>query len=99
MDRRGVDADLLEDAAMHHRHGAAAALALVTLPGRLFETAWRPGGQRAAKILLDLLEGAADAFAQRLEPQAGLHLLLFDVGGQASRYFRSFQVPSPVARG
>ena len=39
---RGVDADLLEDAAMHHRHDAAAALAVVALPRRALEAAGRP---------------------------------------------------------
>ncbi len=42
VDGRDVDADLLEDAAVHHRHGAAAALALVALPRRALEAAGRP---------------------------------------------------------
>ncbi len=38
---RGVDADLLEDAAVHDRHGPAATFAFITLPGVRSK---RPGG-------------------------------------------------------
>ena len=71
--RRGVDADLLEDAAMHHRHDAAAALAVVALPvasARSGRAPTRHAGR--SSVILDRLEGRADAVAQRLEPGARL---------------------------
>ena len=53
----------------------------------------RPGaqtGQRPLHLVLELLEGGADAVAQFLEPGAGARLLVFDVGRQACRYFGTF---------
>ena len=66
---------------------AAAALALVALPRRLFEAPGHPGGMRAGQIVLDLLERGADPVAQLLEPRPRRRLLVLDVVGQPCRQF------------
>ncbi len=73
---RGVAADLLEHAAGHQRHDAAAAVRAVLLgagPNGLDEAAGRlavAAGQ-ALGVVLDLLERGANVVAQMLEPQPG----------------------------
>src|SRR5690606_23125384 len=76
---------LLEDAAAHHRHGAAAALGAGGIgprPGRAREAA---GGEvampGAEQLVLQLLEGGADSVAQGFEPGARLLLVVGGVGG------------------
>src|SRR4029079_13737548 len=61
-DGRDIDAGFLEDAAFKHRHGAtAAALALPILALEALRLA-------LVEFILDRLERAADAVAQRIEP-------------------------------
>ena len=62
--RGRVDADLLEDAPVHHRHDAAAAF-LFAVPGRALEAAGGKAGL-LAELVLQLLEALADPVAQRL---------------------------------
>ena len=81
-DGGGVDADLLEDTAVHHRHDAAAAMIAVALPGAPLEAAGRPRGLGTGQIVLEPLQRRADAVAQGLEPGARLVLPGFDVGGE-----------------
>jgi hypothetical protein len=85
-DGRAVDADLLEDAARHHAHDAAAAVGAGVVgahPGLAAEAACRLGG--AGELVLQRLEAGADVVAQRLEPAAGLHLAVGEVGRQGGR--------------
>src|SRR5688572_16960761 len=86
--RGDVDPDLLEHAALHHRHGAAAAVAAAgvgPLPGGALEPA---GGQiavtRRGKLVLQPLEGGADPVAQLLEPRARLALMVRRIGAHDS---------------
>src|SRR5688500_17850965 len=81
---------------MHHRHDAAAALAVVALPRRLLEATRRPRGLRPGDAVLDLLEGDADLVAQPFEPGLLLGFLLFDVHWQTRRDFGAIHAPSPV---
>ena len=79
---RDVDADLLEDAALHHAaHPATArrAVRVGSVPGRVFERRLR------SRLSLDGFERGADAVAQRFEPGArrGLLLVQFDHSGSA----------------
>ena len=90
MDGGDVDADLLEDAAMHHRHGAAAALAYFAQPRRPLEAAGIPVDAGMGDLVLELLERGADTVAQRLEPGSGLHLPVFHVSRQTCRYLWPF---------
>jgi len=72
-DGRDVDADLLEDLSVHLAADSAAARTFAgvgALPRSELE------GSLAAVLALDLLEGGADAIAQRFEPVA-CRLLLF----------------------
>src|SRR6185312_10604494 len=73
------DADLLEDAAMHQRHGAAAAV--LPRPRLAHEAA---GGALLRPlrriVILDRFEGGAEAVAQRLEPVGGALLPRLVVG-------------------
>ncbi len=69
MHGRGVHADLLEHAAVHHAHDAAAARRagmIGPLPRRALEAPRGTVRQRGARrqIVLELLEGGADAVAQ-----------------------------------
>ena len=70
---RDVHADLLEHAAVHHRHHAAAAGragVVGALPRRAHEAAGRAIGERRARRqrVLERLERRADVVAQPLEP-------------------------------
>jgi hypothetical protein len=66
-DGRDIDPDLLEDAAAHGRHHAAAATG--TVPGLAREAPRRQPGMGAVRqLVLDLLESVADAVAQGFEP-------------------------------
>ena len=74
--RRDMDADLLEYAALHHRHDAAAtrrAAVVGAVPGRAYEAAGRAIGERGAggEGVLQILECGHDLVAQRLKPGAG----------------------------
>ena len=80
-----VDADLLEDAPMHQRHGAAAAIRagmVGALPRRFLEAAGRPVAEHGLvwQFVLDRLEFGDDAVTQFREPCGGAGLLVFDVG-------------------
>src|SRR5690606_31011050 len=97
MDGGGMNPNLLENPAAHDRHDAAAALAILTLPGRLLEASRLPWGLRACQFVLDRLECGADAIAQGFEPCSRLFLLFLDVGGQARWDIRSFQNASPFS--
>ena len=70
---RDVDADLLEHAAAHERHGAAAAILAGSAPARAARPCARSGRAAAracvpVQLVLDLLEVGADAVAQACEP-------------------------------
>ncbi len=80
-----MHADLFEDTAFHHRHLAAAALAIVAQPVLLHESSGLLIGQRAGQIVFEGFEGGDDGVAQMLEPGLGNGLLVFDVLGQALR--------------
>ncbi len=93
MHRGDVNADLFKDAAVHHRHDAAAAIAATILvavagslvaarPGRALKAAGRQIGMRKAgrQLVLKRLEGGADIVAQACKPGAGGGLLGGDVG-------------------
>src|SRR5689334_12484245 len=74
VDRRDIDADLLEDAALHHAHHAAPRFAPVfveSLCRCTDELAGWPLRQLAAMFLLDLFEGCAKLVAQGFEAFAG----------------------------
>src|SRR5579871_3155687 len=77
---RDVDADLLEHAAAHDRHDAAASvfalLAALAPPGLALERAGRQVAVRAGELALDLLETGADAVAQAFEPGTGVGFAL-----------------------
>src|SRR5690606_36321558 len=79
MDRRDMHADLFEDAAMHDRHDAAAALAVILLPGRADEASGLAIRKRPLQFIFKLFVACADAIAQFLEPGLSRLLLLFDV--------------------
>ena len=68
----GVDADLLEHAAVHDRHGAAAAILSggvgLAFPVLADEPAGRQPGMGAGEFVLDLLELGAYPVAQAGEP-------------------------------
>ncbi|KAF1853478.1 hypothetical protein Lal_00013840 [Lupinus albus] len=84
VDGRDVDPDLLEHPALHHRHGAAAALAAAMVragPALALEPAGGQVGMGAGQLVLQRLEGGADAVAQLLEPGGGAGLALFDGAG------------------
>ncbi len=84
VDGGGMHADLLEDAAMHQAHGAAAtvgARVIGALPGRALEAAGRPIGKECGswQVVLDPLEGRADVVAQPARTRRGPWL-----GGRAA---------------
>ena len=90
---RDVDADLLEHATAHDRHGAAAAFLAVraglALPGLALEAAGREVAVRAGKVVLERLEGRADAIAQTLEPDSRLVLAVLDGAVVGQRRWRA----------
>src|SRR5258708_30114338 len=77
---RDVDAHLLEHAAAHDGHAAAAAILAVrpalAPPSLALELSGRQLAMCPGEIILELLEGGANAVAQALEPGAGLFLAL-----------------------
>src|SRR6185437_6462018 len=83
---RDIDADLLEDPTLHQRDDAAAApvpVGAVALPGRAGEPSAAARRARSRVLVLDRLEGGADAVAQRREPGGGLALARLDrLGGR-----------------
>src|SRR6185437_8153475 len=85
VDGRDIDADLLEDAALHHTHHAATCLASVfveSLCRCTDESAGRSLRQLAGVFLLDFFEGGAKPVAQCLEAFAGATLAIgVDFGG------------------
>ncbi|MNJ45501.1 hypothetical protein D3C77_405990 [compost metagenome] len=76
---RAVDPDLLEQAAVHHAHDAAAALGPV--PGRADEAAGLAGEQLGGGGVLQGLQGSVNPVAQGLEPDAGALAALNHQGG------------------
>ena len=90
-----MDADLLENAAMHHGHDAAATLcpgAVGALPGRAFEAPGRLVGQRTGEIadlVLQVFKSLADTVSQLLEPgRCGCLLVLDAVRDGTAAVFR-----------
>jgi hypothetical protein len=75
--RRDVDADLLEQAAVHHRHHAAAAG--LAIPGLALEAAGRAGIEVGRGLVLQAFEFGADLVAQAFEPCLGASLLGVEV--------------------
>ncbi len=76
-----VHPDLLEEAAVHHAHDAAAAG--LARPRLKLEAARARAVERLRRLVLQLLEGGADAVAQGFEPGAGAALAgIEDVGGR-----------------
>ena len=80
-----MHADLLEHAAVHHRHDAAAAgrAAMIgALPGRAHEAAGRAVAERGIRRqrVFQRLERRADVVAQCLEPGARLGLAGIECG-------------------
>ena len=85
-DGRDVDADLLEDPAVHDAHDPAAARAFVVgvaIPGLALEAAGRDVGEAgrvvAGQLVLQGLESRADVVTQRLEPGSGARLVVLDL--------------------
>src|SRR3712207_6753754 len=77
MHARGMDAHLLEDAALHQAHHAPAARhagMIGALPRLSLEAAGRSpfGGERSRRLVLKVLKDGADAVAQRREPSRRL---------------------------
>src|SRR5258706_10462046 len=84
MHGENVDAALLEDAAAHHRHDAAAAFAPVfgwPAPGLALEAARRHIPVHPGIVILDLFEGRADAIAKFCKPLGGALAARFAHGG------------------
>ena len=77
--RREVDADLLEHAALHDRHLAAAPVAAV-FRGPLPDGALEPAGRSGASFVgvLERLEGGAEPVAEGPEPRRSAFLPGFD---------------------
>src|SRR5690606_8493198 len=81
-----VDADLLEDAAAHDRHLAAAAIGpgvVPALPWVALEAAGLAIGQRAGDRVLEGLEAGAEPVAELPEPGGGSVLPRIKIGGVA----------------
>ena len=80
VDGRDVDADLLEDAAVQHRHDATAAVAdssrRAAVQGVLTKRPAAVASERRAgrQIVLDRLEGGENPVAQLAEPRRGARL-------------------------
>ena len=74
-DHRGVDPDLLEQPAVHHRHHAAAAR--LADPGLALEPAGFARIQVGGRGVLEGLEGRQDPVTQRFEPGARPGLAVF----------------------
>ena len=85
MHGRDMNADLLENAASHDRHFAAAFVfhAVAARPGRALEASGGLPGERACQFGFDFLEFGADQVAKLAKPGrgAGLSLLGLRVGG------------------
>src|SRR5690606_368895 len=99
IDRRDMDADLFEDAAMHDRHDAAA-LAVILLPRRADEAPGFAIRKLALQFIFKLFVACADTVAQFLEPALCRLLLLFDVCRDDGRnlvalYFRVLPAHPP----
>ncbi len=97
---RGVAADLLEHAAGHQRHDAAAALSPVLLgagPRGLHEAAggFARAAGKAFGLVLDPLERRANLVAQMLEPEAGTFFPRRAEGLRQICLFRCFLVHRP----
>src|SRR5690606_16623811 len=102
VDGRDVDSDLLEHAAVHDRHHAAAAVAAAmvdALPGRAHESSRWPVGQRSpgGEVVFHRLEGGGDAVAQVGEPGGGFGLPVFGHGASSVAELWAGRKP-PVCR-
>ena len=97
---RAMHADLLEHAAVHHRHHAAAAGragVIGALPRRAHEAARRALGERRAgrQRIFQRFEGRADVVAQLLEPGARAGL---SVGDHEAASSTAARVSAPQPR-
>ena len=70
---------------------------VLALPWRALEAAGGAIGEGTGQVVLDRLEGGADAVAQFLEPGPCGGLAIFDVWRQARRQFRTLHELSPYA--
>ncbi len=99
VDRRGVDARLLEHAALddaHHPAAARRAGVVLPLPGRALEASRRTvlPAWNGRRIVLDALEGHAQIVPQLFEPGLGLALARSEqIGVHAQPMFPSRGVP------
>jgi len=86
VDDRGVDANLLEEPAVHHAHDAAPAR--LAHPGLALEPPRRARIQVGRRLVLEGFESGVNAVAQGLEPFTGAGLAVFqEVGVGHGRRF------------